>query len=413
MDSCPASLSGKKCFIKSSRFKRIDKAVLGRGSYGVVYEGKYGAKDCALKYMYDYFFRESPDASQFKLEEFERECELTRRLSDPHIVQFVGVSFHENVPVLITELLECSLDDVTKCKHCSVPYDKEIDIAVGIAKGLLYLHTHNPPVFHRDLSSKNILLASDYTPKIADLGLAKCIKESSGFTKTAGTPDFMPPEIMETTTPWRLSGAIDLYSYAVVLIQLATRQVLNRLPKIDLVIEGGPAEPSKEEKEKDANDDDENKQDRDAERETEKQNFKGEEKAEEERDAGEESEDETLRYHSRTEYERWRVHIDHMNKDGILHRIVKCYLKDDPRRREATPLSRVIVWLEEETHSAEYLVEHSSENPGVCYVIMMSLLICSKESTSSSYLGGSCSLLLSLLPSLLPSFLFLIINWGT
>lgn len=47
-------------------------------------------------------------------------------------------------------------------------------IALGSAKGILYLHTEaNPPVFHRDIKASNILLDSRLTAKVADFGLSR------------------------------------------------------------------------------------------------------------------------------------------------------------------------------------------------------------------------------------------------
>lgn len=76
-------------------------------------------------------------------------------------------------------------------------FSTRLHIALGAAKGILYLHTEaDPPIFHRDIKASNILLDSKFIAKVADFGLSKLAPEQniegtfSGYVSTVvkGTP---------------------------------------------------------------------------------------------------------------------------------------------------------------------------------------------------------------------------------
>lgn len=64
------------------------------------------------------------------------------------------------------------------------------EILIGVARGLAYLHEEvEPHIVHRDIKSSNILLDHNFTPKVADFGLAKLLRENHSHvsTRVAGT----------------------------------------------------------------------------------------------------------------------------------------------------------------------------------------------------------------------------------
>ena len=89
-----------------------------------------------------------------------------------------------------------------------------------------YLHSHKPPIVHRDLSSNNVLLTTFLQAKISDLGVAKVIKpdQKKSLTKVPGTADFMPPEAMYDTTSLKYDAALDVFSFGAVMLHVATQE---------------------------------------------------------------------------------------------------------------------------------------------------------------------------------------------
>lgn len=64
------------------------------------------------------------------------------------------------------------------------------DVSIGVARGLDFLHEElKPHIVHRDIKAKNILLDSNFIPKVSDFGLAKLLRDETSHisTRVAGT----------------------------------------------------------------------------------------------------------------------------------------------------------------------------------------------------------------------------------
>ncbi|KAL6839704.1 hypothetical protein ACP4OV_030392 [Aristida adscensionis] len=102
-------------------------------------------------------------------------------------------------------------------------WDKLYEIAIGIARGLEYLHRGcNTRIIHFDIKPHNILLADDFIPKIADFGLAKLCNPKESYLSMAGmrgTIGFIAPEVFA-----RRFGVVstksDVYSYGMMLLEM-------------------------------------------------------------------------------------------------------------------------------------------------------------------------------------------------
>ena len=129
--------------------------------------------------------------------------QVMAEMRHPHVVQFLGLCFLEGstLPVLVMERLDSSLNDLLE-NTPGLPLTLKRSLLVDIVRGLVYLHSHNPPVVHRDLSASNVLLTSSLVAKITDLGNARIINLQPGqlartLTRLPGTMVYMPPEAFD------------------------------------------------------------------------------------------------------------------------------------------------------------------------------------------------------------------------
>ena len=107
-----------------------------------------------------------------------------------------------------------------------IPLNLKCSILHDVASGLTYLHGHSPPIIHRDLSARNILLNSGMVAKIADLGMARtfALKGTAALmTKAPGATVYMPPEALESSRgeprqKAMYNSSIDIFSFGVLSI---------------------------------------------------------------------------------------------------------------------------------------------------------------------------------------------------
>jgi serine/threonine protein kinase len=103
-------------------------------------------------------------------------------------------------------------------------WGKRYKIALGTAKCLAYLHEECLEwILHCDIKPQNILIDSDYQPKVADFGLSKLVQrnnfDNSSFSRMRGTRGYMAPEWIFNLP---ITSKVDVYSYGVVLLEMIT-----------------------------------------------------------------------------------------------------------------------------------------------------------------------------------------------
>ena len=212
---------------------------IGAGAYGSVDEVAISVCGAAKK-IHDIF----QDRSEIPQDEIRRastqfveECQLMSTLRHPNIVQFLGVCLFEGsrLPALVMERLLTSLHDLLAPETRPPPgtppplsfFKLRLKCSVlhNVASGLDYLHHQTPPIIHRDLSARNILLNSRLVGKLADLGVARIVPrmgDAATMTKAPGASVYMPPEAIapaeSNALKSKYDASIDVFSLGVVTI---------------------------------------------------------------------------------------------------------------------------------------------------------------------------------------------------
>ena len=115
-----------------------------------------------------------------------------------NIVKLFGFCFQEVHSFLVYEFMEKgSLADMLRSEEGAKELDwaTRVRVVKGVVYDLSYMHCDCvPPIIHRDISSKNILLSSDLEAYVSDFGIAKILKpDSSNWTTIAGTYGYLAP----------------------------------------------------------------------------------------------------------------------------------------------------------------------------------------------------------------------------
>ena len=210
----------------------LNRNELGRGAYGRVYTVKYCQTPCAAKEIHSILVEGVGQVEmQHTIESFMSECLQCSRLRHPNVIQFLGVYYPNKagganrmrLPVMVMEMMADSLTSFVE-KHEKIPGHIKYSIVYDVSLGLCYLHNHDPPIVHRDLSPNNILLTAHYVAKISDLGVAKVIKADSRKTMTTapGNVDFMPLEALANNPVY--GPPVDVFSFAGIILHTFNQQ---------------------------------------------------------------------------------------------------------------------------------------------------------------------------------------------
>ena len=209
--------------VKSLEFLKV----IGRGSYGIVYRARWKGEEVAAKRFHSIFFENG--FSHEYMRDFQREREVLEATDHPNIVKLRTVLLPKGYPpIIITELLYCDLEKYIRVSTTSPKVSEMnlIRIAADVIKGLEYMHGRDPPIVHRDLATKNILLTVDGSAKIADFGVSKAFSAGRDMyaTSAPGTPVYAAPETYPAMNQFQIVGEamygpkVDVFSFGAVLL---------------------------------------------------------------------------------------------------------------------------------------------------------------------------------------------------
>ena len=181
---------------------------LGEGAWGTVYRGKFRGCDVAVKEMH------SDIMSDHNLQSFLREAEMASRCRHPCLLQFIGATTDER-PLIITEIMECSLRIRLYSQGASPPSEQEITIiSLDVAQALNYLHQKPQSIIHHDISSANVLLwrqGDQWRAKVSDYGTANFVRKSS--INYAGALNYCAPEFLKQDPRTTISCKVSISSF--------------------------------------------------------------------------------------------------------------------------------------------------------------------------------------------------------
>ncbi|KAI9380698.1 hypothetical protein POPTR_016G140101v4 [Populus trichocarpa] len=195
---------------------------VGQGGYGKVYKGVLADGTIVA-------IKRAHEGSLQGQKEFFTEIELLSRLHHRNLVPLVGYCVEQGEQMLVYEFMPNGSVGYLLSGKFKRPasFSMRMNIALGSAKGILYLHTEaEPPIIHRDIKANNILLDFKFTAKVSDFGISKLapVQDCEGgashiSTIVKGTPGYLDPEYFLTN---KLTDKSDVYSLGVVFLELLT-----------------------------------------------------------------------------------------------------------------------------------------------------------------------------------------------
>eukprot|EP01116_Phalansterium_solitarium_P006676 TRINITY_DN1901_c0_g1_i1.p1 TRINITY_DN1901_c0_g1~~TRINITY_DN1901_c0_g1_i1.p1 ORF type:complete len:680 (+),score=273.03 TRINITY_DN1901_c0_g1_i1:364-2403(+) len=194
--------------------------VLGGGTSGNVYRGRYNNQEVAIKVL-------EKEKEGSRLAEFKHEFKIMSEIQGPNVLRFYGACV-EPKPCLVMELCQLgSLYDILNNEKYEIGWPEVMRFAKEIAQAVHLLHSNEPQILHRDLKTMNFLVTDEWSLKVCDFGLSRFRSTTNikTFTKLRGTMCYCAPETFDAL-PYTTKS--DIYSVGVMVWEMVYRCVYRK-----------------------------------------------------------------------------------------------------------------------------------------------------------------------------------------
>ncbi|KAK9992603.1 hypothetical protein SO802_027588 [Lithocarpus litseifolius] len=193
------------------------KNMLGQGAFGTVYSGVLTLEDEEVEVA----VKKLENVIERGEKEFLTEVQVIGLTHHRNLVWLLGYCNENNHRLLVYELMQNgTLSNFLFGEGERPSWESRAQIALGIGRGLLYLHEEcDTQIIHCDIKPQNVLLDNNNTAKIADFGLAKLLMPNQTRTNTnvRGKMGYIAPEWLKNAS---VTAKVDVYSFGVMLLEI-------------------------------------------------------------------------------------------------------------------------------------------------------------------------------------------------